>query len=336
MDGHVGSFSKNGRRSMVKDNLLLKLVSLLAAILLAYSVNSDRNTSVLSFNVPIEIKNPPEDKVLVKPTRRLAQVTVRGPSFLVGPLVSSPPPLKVVVPDEVGERLQVSLKGADLSVPSMIEVVGVEPAEIELVFEPVERKDFKIEVPRVGQLSKELTLSRVDVEPKVATVKGPRSELKQLRFIESEPLDLSDLSKTQSLTLALRDPGNQSGLITKSVSVRVSINEVPRQRIFEKRPVELRTSPNVTDITIEPTEVTVILEGPPAVVAEVDPGSILPFVRVKDPPSREGRVIAIDVEVPEGCTATKIEPASALVFKESGRKMAIQAKSEKNSKKASR
>ena len=79
---------------MVKDNLLLKLVSLLAAILLAYSVHSDRNTSVLSFNVPIEIKNPPDDKVLVKPTRRLAQVTVRGPSFLVGPLVSSPPPLK--------------------------------------------------------------------------------------------------------------------------------------------------------------------------------------------------------------------------------------------------
>ncbi|MEY4668293.1 MAG: hypothetical protein RL518_992 [Pseudomonadota bacterium] len=321
---------------MVKDNLLLKLVSLLAAILLAYSVNSDRNTSVLSFNVPIEIKNPPEDKFLLKPTRRLAQVTVRGPSFLVGPLVSSPPPLKVVVPDEVGDRLLVSLKGADLSVPSMIEVVGVEPSEMELVFEPVERKDFKIEVPRVGQLPKELSLTKVDVEPKVATVKGPRSELKQLRFIESEPIDLSDISKSETLTLTLRNPGNQSSLITKSVSVRVAINEIPRQRIFEKRPVELRTSSNVTDIGIEPTEVTVILEGPPAVVAELDPGSIVPFVRVKEPPSREGRVIDIDVEVPEGCEATKIEPASVLVFKESARKIAMKGKGERDSKRASR
>ena len=321
---------------MVKDNLLLKLVSLLAAILLAYSVQSDRNTSVLSFNVPIEIKNPPDDKVLVKPTRRLAQVTVRGPSFLVGPLVSSPPPLKVMVPDDVGERLQVSLKNADLSVPSMIEVIGVEPTEMELVFEPVERKDFKVEVPRVGQLPKELTLSKVDVEPKVATVKGPRSELKQLRFIESEPIDLGDLTKTQTLTLNLRSPGNQSSLITRSVSVRVAINEVPRQRTFEKRPVELRTSPNVSDIAIEPTEVTVILEGPPALIAEVDPGLILPYVRVKEPPPPEGRVVDINVEVPEGCTVARIEPANVLVFKESARKVASKGKGEKNSKRSSR
>lgn len=321
---------------MVKDNLLLKLVSLLAAILLAYSVQSDRNTSVLSFNVPIEIKNPPDDKVLVKPTRRLALVTVRGPSFLVGPLVSSPPPLKVMVPDEVGERLQLSLKNADLSVPSMIEVIGVEPAEMELVFEPVERKDFKVEVPRVGQLPKELTLSKVDVEPKVATVKGPRSELKQLRFIESEPIDLSDLTKTQTLTLNLRSPGNQSSLITKSVSVRVAINEIPRQRTFEKRPVELRTSPNVSDIGIEPTEVTIILEGPPALMAEVDPGLILPYVRVKEPPPPEGRTVDINVEVPEGCAVARIDPANVLVFKESARKVASKGKGEKNSKRSSR
>jgi YbbR domain-containing protein len=321
---------------MVKDNLLLKLVSLLAAILLAYSVQSDRNTSVLSFNVPIEIKNPPDDKVLVKPTRRLAQVTVRGPSFLVGPLVSSPPPLKVMVPDDVGERLQVSLKNADLSVPSMIEVIGVEPTEMELVFEPVERKDFKVEVPRVGQLPKELTLSKVDVEPKVATVKGPRSELKQLRFIESEPIDLGDLTETQTLTLNLRSPGNQSSLITKNVSVRVAINEIPRQRTFEKRPVELRTSPNVSDIGIEPTEVTVILEGPPALIAEVDPGLIVPYVRVKEPPPPEGRTVDINVEVPEGCTVARIEPASVFVFKESARKVANKAKGEKNSKRSSR
>jgi YbbR domain-containing protein len=321
---------------MVKDNLLLKLVSLLAAILLAYSVNSDRNMSVMSFNVPIEIKNPPEDKVIMRPTRRLAQVTVRGPSFLVGPLVSSPPPLRIVVPDDVGERFEASLKGGDLSVPSMIEVVGVEPASMELVFEPVERKDFKVEVPRVGQLPKELTLSRVDVEPKVATVKGPRSELKQLRFIESDPIDLSDISKTETVTLNLRSPGNQSSLITKSVSVRVAINEVPRQRSFEKRPVELRTSPNITDISIVPTEVTVIVEGPPAVVAEVDPGSVLPYVRVKEPPPSEGRTTSIEVDLPEGCTVAKIEPSSVVVFKESARKVTVKGKVDKNSKKGSR
>ena len=321
---------------MVKDNLLLKLVSVLAAILLAYSVTSERNTSVLSFNVPIEIKNVPDDKVLVRPTRRMAQVTVRGPSFLVGPMVASPPPLKVVVPDDVGERLEVSLKTADLAVPSMIEVVGVEPSEMELVFEPVERKEFKVEVPRVGQLPKELTLSKVDVEPRMATVKGPRSELKQLRFIESEPIDLSDVSETQTVTLNLRNPGNQSTLITKTVSVRVAINEVPRQRTFEKRPVELRTSPNLSGIGLDPTEVSVIVEGPPAVVAELDPGEIVPYVRVRESPPQEGRKVDVRIDIPTGWSVVKIEPESVYVFNESGRKIALKAKVEKTIKKGSK
>jgi hypothetical protein len=125
-------------------------------------------------------------------------------------------------------------------------------------------------------------------------------------------------------------------LITRSVSVRVAINEVPRQRTFERRPVELRTSPNVSDIAIEPTEVTVILEGPPALIAEVDPGLILPYVRVKEPPPPEGRVVDINVEVPEGCTVARIEPANVLVFKESARKVASKGKGEKNSKRSSR
>lgn len=317
---------------MVKDNLILKLVSLLAAILLAYSVHSDRNTSVLSFNVPIEIKNPPDDKVLVKPVKRMAQVTVRGPSFLVGPLVSSPPPLRVVVPDSVGERLQVSLKSTDLAVPSMVEVVGVEPPEMELVFEPVEQKEFKVEVPRVGQLRKDLTLTKVDFDPKVATVKGPRSELKQLRFIESDPIDLSDLSESRSVNLSLRNPGNQLALITKSVSVRIGVNEVPRQQTFEKRPVELRTSPKVLDIGFEPTEVTVIVEGAPGLVAELDPGDVVPYVRVKEAPPKEGKVIDISVDLPEGISLSRVEPDSVFVFSESNRKFAMKSRSEKGRK----
>lgn len=321
---------------MVKDNLILKLVSLLAAILLAYSVNSDRNTSVLSFNVPIEIKNPPDDKLLVKPAKRMAQVTVRGPSFLVGPLVSSPPPLRVMVPDNVGERLQVSLKSSDLAVPSMVEVVGVEPPDIELVFEPIEQRELKIEVPRVGQLRKDLTLSKVDFDPKVALVKGPRSELKQLRFIESNPIDLGDISESQSINLSLRNPGNQITMITKTVAVRVGIDEVPRQATFEKRPVELRTAPKVSDIGFEPTEVTVIVEGPPAVVADLNPGDVVPYVRVKDAPPTEGKVIDINVDLPEGISVSRVEPASVFVFSESNRKVAMKSRAEKAPKRGAK
>jgi len=167
-------------------------------------------------------------------------------------------------------------------------------------------------------------------------VKGPRSELKQLRFIESDPIDLSDIVETQSVTLALRSPGNQSSLITKTVSVKVGINEVPRQRTFEHRPVELRTSPNVSDIGIEPVEVTVVVEGPPTVVAEVDPSDVVPYIRVREAPPKEGRVIDVSVDLPEGCSALKVEPSSVFVFNESARKTAMRSRAEKITKKGAK
>jgi YbbR domain-containing protein len=298
----------------VTDNLLLKLVSVLAAILLAYSVNSERNTSVLTFSVPIEMKNPPEDKVLVKPSRRMAQVTLRGPSFLVGPIASSPPPLKVVIPDDVSDKFQASLKTSDLAVPSMIEVLSVEPAEVDFVFEPLERKEYKVEVPRVGQLKKPLTLTKVEINPKVVVIKGPRSELKQIRALETEPLNLDEVGESQTLTLAVRNPGNQSTLGSKSVSVEVSIDEVPRERILERRPVELRTSPNVTNVRIAPTEASVTIEGPPGVVSDVDPSEVQPFVRVREVPAKDGTSVEIKVDLPEGCALVKVEPRAVVVL----------------------
>ena len=305
------------------DNRLLKLVSLLAAILLAYSVTSERNSSVLSMSVPLEIKNPPEDQVLVKPTRRMVQVTLRGPSFLVGPIASSPPPFKVTVPERTEDRIRVSLQPTDLVVPSMIEVLSVEPSEMELVFEPIERREFKVEVPRVGQLDKQYTLSRLDFEPKVVTVRGPRSELKQIKTVETEPLDLETLSESKTVTLGVRNPGSHTMLGAKNESVLVAINQIPDQLSFAKRPVELRTVPATTGVMIEPTEVDVIVEGPPTEVADLKADQVIPFVRVSERPGDDGAKFSVRVELPdacEECSVVKVEPDSVLVL--SGKKSA--------------
>lgn len=305
------------------DNRLLKLISLLAAILLAYSVTGERNTSVLSISVPLEIKNPPEDRVLVKPQRRVVHVTLRGPSFLVGPIASSPPPMRVTLPDKIEDRIQMSLKAGDLQVPSMIEVLSVEPSQMEFVFEPLERREFKVEVPRVGQLSKQLTLSRLEFEPKVVTVRGPRSELKLIKVVESEPIDLEELSESQTMTLALRNPGPHTTLAVKSVSAKVAINEIPSQVVFSKRAVELRVVAEARAVSIEPTEVSVTVEGPPDVISQVKGDDVFPFVRVRKEPPVEGMREEVRVELPEkcsGCEVVKVEPSEVMVFRDSGAK----------------
>ena len=81
---------------------------------------------------------------------------------------------------------------------------------------------------------------------------------------------------------------------------------------------------------------TVIVEGAPGLVADLDPGDVVPYVRVKESPPRAGEVVDISVELPDGISVSRVEPASVFVFHESHRKFAMKSRSEKGIKKSSK
>ena len=80
----------------------------------------------------------------------------------------------------------------------------------------------------------------------------------------------------------------------------------------------------------------VIVEGPPTLVAEIDPGDVVPYVRVKEAPPKEGKVVEVSVDLPEGCAVAKVEPATVFVFNDSGRKVALKVRPDKLGKKNSK
>ena len=83
-------------------NLGLKLISLVFAIILAYFVNSEGNTSIVGFVVPVEFQNVPSDKVLLRPSHRQVEVTIKGPSFVISKVAAEPRVFKVRLPIGVG------------------------------------------------------------------------------------------------------------------------------------------------------------------------------------------------------------------------------------------
>jgi hypothetical protein len=287
----------------------LKFASLFIALVLAYGVHSARNSSVVSLFVPLEVKNTPEDRVVVKPVKRGAQVTLRGPSFLVGSLASAPPPLRVKLPDGTEERASVSLRAADLSLPPSIEVLSIEPSQLEFVLEPIELQELQVAVPRVGQLSKELVLEGIEVAPRIVSVKGPRSELKGLKVIETEPVDLSALNSSKELTLNLRTVGGSVVSGVKSVVVRVAIGEQPTERVFLQVPVEVRAVSGIAGVRIYPPVVSLTVSGSPTVLSNLKSEELAPFVRVGTilSPIAEAKR-EVQIQLPLGLRATRIDP----------------------------
>jgi YbbR domain-containing protein len=310
-------------------NLSLKAVSLLIAVLLTYAVNSASNSSVVSLVVPIEVQNTPEDKILVRPSKRAVQVTIKGPSFLVGPIASSPPTLRVKLPALDEDRFLVNLKVSDLALPPTVDVLSVDPPEMEFVFETVERREVKVEVPRVGQLAKELTLEKIDIEPKMVLVKGPRSELRHLRALETEPIDLGEIEGNRSITVRVRPPSSQVSVATSSVTASVVVEAVPRERMLDARPVELRASPELPSIKLEPSEVSIVVAGNREAIAQLSPTAVIPYVRPKAPISAESEVVEVSVELPPGIRLVKVEPKAVKLRRESGNKVQVKGKSQK-------
>lgn len=293
---------------MTRD-LPLKGLSLLIALLLAYAVHSAGNASVVSLFVPLEVKNAPDDKILVKPTKRGVQVTIKGPSFLVGPLASSPPPLQARLPDDVDDRVTVSLKASDISLPHSVEVLSIEPQQVDLFFDSIERREVKIEVPRFGQLPSSLVLESIEVAPKTVTVKGPKSEVKQLKAIETEPVNVSEISQTTELTRQLRSPGSSVTMSTTVVTARVVVGQMPSQLQFGDRPVEVRVPRGLGSFVVEPSEVSVTVSGPPEKIMKLAASDVIPYIRMSELPKEMSSKVRIQADVPESLKVVSIEPS---------------------------
>lgn len=298
---------------MIPRNLTLKIASLFIAIVLAYAVHSPGNVSVVTLVVPIELRNAPEDKVVVRPAKKDAQITLKGPSFLIGPVASSPPALRAHLPDNCEDRVSVTFKSSDISLPSSVEIIGIEPPQMEFVFEAVEKREVRVEVPRLGQLAHDLLLDGIEVAPKMVTVKGPRSEVRQLRAIEAEPVSLSDLTESSEVVLNLRAPSSAVSLATRSVLARISVSQVPSEREFSALPVEIRVPRGLGKFAVLPSQVSVTLSAPPALLSKMAGNDVIPYVRIVELPEERSAAVKVYVDIPEGIKVVQIEPATVAI-----------------------
>lgn len=303
-------------------NAPLKIASLFIALVLAYAVQRASNLSVVSLFVPLEIKNTPDDMMVVKPTKRGVQVTLKGPSFIVGPLAASPPPLKVKLPDGVSDRATITLQASELSLSPSVEVLSIEPTQVEVVLEQLERQELRVAVPRIGQLAKELVLEGIEVSPKSVIVKGPRSELKQLKTIETDPIDLSTLDGSKDLQLSIRSIGSAVIPESKTVSVRVAIGEQPTVRSFNQVPVEVRVIGGASGaFRVVPGAVSLTVSGSPSALAGLNVQELAPYVRTTAAlVDGEGLRSQVQIQLPLGLKVVNIEPSTVALQLQGGEK----------------
>lgn len=287
-------------------NLGLKALSLLIAIVLAYVVNSDRNTSVITVIIPVEIQNIPTGKVLVAPSRRELQVTLRGPTFIVGPISSSPPVARVRMPETVSQRFKATFTPGDFSLPNGVDVLSIEPPDLELMFDDLVTRDVYVEVPRMGRLRDDYKLDGIELDPQTVTLTGPANEVKDVQRVETSPIDLGAFGETREIELALRPPGILVSVQPRRVLAKIRVSPQLREKRFVGRPVEVRLGAGAKASDVAPRVVDVIVSGPAPMFESLDASAVLPYVRVAEDQAKGDTGVLVDL--PTGISLVRVEP----------------------------
>lgn len=294
-------------------NNLLRLFSIAMAVALWYFVNSDNNLSLVGFSAPIEIKDLPADRVLTGQTHRQAQVTVKGPAFLISKLSSSPPVVRIRLPKDVDNRYVAPLPRSELDLPPSVQIVSIEPGEVKFTFDKLVKKRVPVVVPRIGTLGESFIVRDVEISPSEVELAGPEGELSSITSIETYPLDLRTAKEDFKRTLNIRLPGPHIQADEGQVKVAVDIDLVLMDRRFAAIPVQLEGGESVSLLKSQPATVVVTVSGPRELIKTLQPANVRALAKLQS--DSEGKMVPIDIDVPTGVTLEQVEPLQVKVVR---------------------
>ena len=144
-------------------------------------------------------------------------------------------------------------------------VVGltVNPEEVEVIIPVIELAGFAekpVAVQFVGEPASGYRLLDIAVEPNSVQVTGSPALIDGLR-VETEPVDITGLSESQTLQVGLDLPDGVSMVEVQPIVVTVQIEPLLSSDVV-RRPVEIRALGEGLTATVEPETVRVIIFGP--------------------------------------------------------------------------
>jgi len=182
----------------VLQNLLLKIIALVAAVMLWSAVAREPMVET-AYSVPIEFHKMPPHLEITTTGIPLAQVRLRGPERRIRQLTTSDVhPVINLDGSSIGEHTY-DLTASQVHVPYSIEVVQVTPSEIRIGFDRSLVRQIEIR-PRIsGRFQQGMGILRVTADPSTITVIGPETRVRAADVATTDPIDVSGIHGSASV-----------------------------------------------------------------------------------------------------------------------------------------
>jgi YbbR domain-containing protein len=294
---------------LIGHNWTLKASALGIALLLWVAVRVDAPSRHDLTSVPVRVElQDPQWALLGDPTPSSVMVRLSGSSGELIRIVGERPSVVIPLDEIASPDTTVLLRTQWLRVQDRggVVVEGIQPATVHLTLEPVERLSIPLAPRMTGALPGRVALARpLQADPAEVRVIGPRSRVVGLDSVPLVPLDLTSISNSGRITVAV-DTARVSGLHIQPSVVSVEVEVEDRiERVVTGLPVSLPEGLGAVagELEISPATVSVILRGARSVVERADPRALRVVVQVEEDglpePGEEGAFLIRLAGLPE-------------------------------------
>lgn len=248
-------------RALLFDNLGLKLVALLLAVLVYLNVYTDRQATML-ISFPLQITDLADSLSLAGPSPTAVQAELRGTGKQLIRMRITEPPIKVSLAGVNPGRFERQLGASDLPLPvggrlEIHRLVG--PTTLELhVDRKIERTlpvAARIEgIPAPGVM----WAGKVRVEPAEVQVTGPASAVAELDSIRLEPVSITGRRDTLRVIVGPRGLPEWTRVEPGTVELEAPLEAEQSRRVV----VDVEAPRGGEPYRVTPRRVAVIVSGP--------------------------------------------------------------------------
>lgn len=211
-------------RRLLVENLGTKLLSLALAVtawLLLFGPQSE--TVARTFDVPVAYRDVPDAFIVDEPQPREVRITLSGPSRAFDMLDPGELGVSLNVADLRAGTQRIEVAEPEIEHPRELSVSRVEPRSVTVVAQPTRERELAVKPALLGSLPPRLRLVAVRTDPESVPAAVQQSELGKVTHLLTEPVDLSRIEETTTLTRALRLPRGVRLAKTAPREVSVSV-----------------------------------------------------------------------------------------------------------------
>lgn len=296
-------------RDALRRNPGLKLLSLLLAVFLWFSINVSDPGAEGTLEVPVRIEHLASDLIVTSQPTKPVSITLRGPRTILDGVNERRTRISldfsVATPGESRVELNADMIRPEL--PQRLKVVRIEPARAKLVIERLARKRLPVRPELAGQAALGYTVAEARATPAEVEVSGPVSKVKELTEIRTEPVYLRRAAERFEKSALLSWAGDFVTFVPDHVTVTVTLQQQMMSRVFENVEITVRNAPGGLPVQLTPRGVELTLSGPQRLLTSftLPDGSVFVDAAGLAPGTHR---VAPQVELPQGLEVTGRQP----------------------------